>query len=241
MSTVALMRISCPNCSAQYEVEDTAIPDAGRDVQCSACGHAWFQMRPVATPLVAPSPDPVPDNAVANAPPPVERKPLDEQVMAILREEALREIAERKRQAAGAPAALPDPAPVLASPEAAPPVAQAAAPLPGPERAVARRSLLPDIEETNSVLSGGSDQAAANRRQPQDPRSGFRAGFGLMMLVVVTAASVYVLAPRIIDVVPESAHAMTRYVGTVDQLRRQLDAGVMVAQQQVESLLHSVE
>jgi len=38
------MRLICPNCGAQYEVDDAAIPPAGRDVQCSSCGHAWFQM-----------------------------------------------------------------------------------------------------------------------------------------------------------------------------------------------------
>lgn len=37
------MRLICPNCSAQYEVDDSAIPAAGRDVQCSDCGTAWFQ------------------------------------------------------------------------------------------------------------------------------------------------------------------------------------------------------
>ena len=42
------MRLACPNCDAKYEVPDDAIPDAGRDVQCSNCGHAWFQLRPEA-------------------------------------------------------------------------------------------------------------------------------------------------------------------------------------------------
>lgn len=37
------MRLICPNCGAQYEVDDSLIPDLGRDVQCSNCGHAWFQ------------------------------------------------------------------------------------------------------------------------------------------------------------------------------------------------------
>jgi predicted Zn finger-like uncharacterized protein len=37
------MRLICPNCGAQYEVDDTLVPDAGRDVQCSNCGHGWFQ------------------------------------------------------------------------------------------------------------------------------------------------------------------------------------------------------
>ncbi|MDQ7069310.1 MAG: zinc-ribbon domain-containing protein [Rhodobacterales bacterium] len=37
------MRLSCPNCGAQYEVPDEVIPAAGRDVQCSNCGDTWFQ------------------------------------------------------------------------------------------------------------------------------------------------------------------------------------------------------
>ena len=38
------MRLICPNCDAEYQVDDAAIPDGGRDVQCSNCGHAWFQL-----------------------------------------------------------------------------------------------------------------------------------------------------------------------------------------------------
>jgi predicted Zn finger-like uncharacterized protein len=37
------MRLVCPNCNAQYEVDPAVIPEEGRDVLCSACGHAWFQ------------------------------------------------------------------------------------------------------------------------------------------------------------------------------------------------------
>ena len=40
------MRLVCPNCDAEYEVDDAAIPRDGRDVQCSSCGHAWFQVHP---------------------------------------------------------------------------------------------------------------------------------------------------------------------------------------------------
>jgi predicted Zn finger-like uncharacterized protein len=40
------MRLVCPNCDAEYEVDASAIPEGGRDVQCSACGHAWFQLPP---------------------------------------------------------------------------------------------------------------------------------------------------------------------------------------------------
>ncbi len=40
------MRLTCPNCGAQYEVPGDAIPQAGRDVQCSNCGDTWFQTHP---------------------------------------------------------------------------------------------------------------------------------------------------------------------------------------------------
>lgn len=40
------MRITCPNCGAQYEVPDEVIPTEGRDVQCSNCGDTWFQAHP---------------------------------------------------------------------------------------------------------------------------------------------------------------------------------------------------
>lgn len=37
------MRLVCPECAALYEVPSEMIPDEGRDVQCSDCGHNWFQ------------------------------------------------------------------------------------------------------------------------------------------------------------------------------------------------------
>lgn len=40
------MRLICPNCDAEYEVDASAIPEIGRAVQCSNCGHSWFQMPP---------------------------------------------------------------------------------------------------------------------------------------------------------------------------------------------------
>lgn len=37
------MRLTCPNCGAQYEVPEDVIPPEGRDVQCSNCSSTWFQ------------------------------------------------------------------------------------------------------------------------------------------------------------------------------------------------------
>ncbi len=128
------MRLICPGCGAQYEVDDGVIPDAGRDVQCSACGHVWFQKsRPILLseekavtlpeddwePDGAPDPGPVSaaalrawaeDNRAENnreeiGPAPaagaVPRRPLDDSLLAILREEAERE-AQARRAESGA-------------------------------------------------------------------------------------------------------------------------------------------
>lgn len=40
------MKLICPNCQAQYEIPDVAIPETGRDVQCANCEETWFQARP---------------------------------------------------------------------------------------------------------------------------------------------------------------------------------------------------
>ncbi len=37
------MRLVCPNCSSQYEVDISLFPDEGREVQCSNCEEIWFQ------------------------------------------------------------------------------------------------------------------------------------------------------------------------------------------------------
>ncbi len=54
------MRLTCPNCGAQYEVPDEVIPESGRDVQCSNCGDTWFQHHPnhAPDPEDAPSEEP---------------------------------------------------------------------------------------------------------------------------------------------------------------------------------------
>ncbi len=80
------MRLTCPNCDAQYEVDDRAIPETGRDVQCSNCGHAWFQLPPdleialeegaeAAAELRAHWPEPAPDHRPEPEPAPQAASP----------------------------------------------------------------------------------------------------------------------------------------------------------------------
>ena len=57
------MRLTCPNCDAQYEVPDDVIPQDGRDVQCSNCGNTWFQVHPDQAASIVDDPElPEPDS-----------------------------------------------------------------------------------------------------------------------------------------------------------------------------------
>lgn len=93
------MRLICPNCDAQYDIADDVIPKGGRDVQCSSCTHTWFQTdksaaaspkRSILTPTPATIPEPRAEDTAAtpnrNTPP--QRKPLDNSIADILRQEA---------------------------------------------------------------------------------------------------------------------------------------------------------
>ncbi len=107
------MRLQCPNCDAEYEVDASAIPYEGRDVQCSNCGHGWFQAHPdfetdydVESSLYDPPP-PLPQGGdVAGA---IPKRELAPEAMQILREEVALEEAKRAEEAARA-APIADPA-----------------------------------------------------------------------------------------------------------------------------------
>lgn len=107
------MRLICPNCGAQYDVPVDVIPEAGRDVQCSNCGHTWFQRHPdqdpdLAEDLELPMPDPEwepepedePEEEPAAAPPadaPEPKPRVDPEMAEIFRKE--REYENRRRSA----------------------------------------------------------------------------------------------------------------------------------------------
>ena len=103
------MRLTCPRCGAQYEIDGAEIPAAGRTVECTACGNTWRHVPDEARPLrlvpAAPAPEitGVPE-AFDAADRPVLNRPLNESVLSILREEAGREISARRRDAGAADA-----------------------------------------------------------------------------------------------------------------------------------------
>lgn len=114
------MRLTCPNCGAQYEVPDAVIPAAGRDVQCSNCGTTWFHHHPDHAPPETNETDFEPEREVAFEPetspePEPEARPepgagrrLDPSVADILREEADRERAARAAEGEGRIETQPD-------------------------------------------------------------------------------------------------------------------------------------
>ena len=36
------MIIKCPNCEKKFRIDDSLIPDDGRELQCGACDNIWF-------------------------------------------------------------------------------------------------------------------------------------------------------------------------------------------------------
>ena len=243
------MRLTCPNCSARYEVDDSLVPPEGRDVQCSNCATTWFQpgnrsrMEEVEddsgeTEIVASEPArPVRDGPT--------RRELDPAIRDLLNEERERE--EQLRRGASAmesqeEMALEDPdAPEPASEPAAPEdededtetlaALRAATAVGTASAAPSGRDLLPDIEEINSTLRATTDRNA----QDQDAsdietmeelprrRRGFRIGLLLMLLIGAVAVAAYAYTPDIAEAVPQAEPVMTAYVAQVDAARLWLD------------------
>ena len=221
------MRLTCPECGAQYEIENELIPPEGRSVQCSVCEHVWREMpsgpseaRPAGAPAARKPPEP--DTRSDGAPPPemapsgaserapAARRPMADVVRAILRQEADRE--SRVRRERGLVEIQPDlkPSPASAGPA---------------RRRRPGSGALPDPEKINEALRAASQRASelhhARTRRPA--RGGFLAGLLVGLCLVGLAALLYVTAPRIADAVSEAEPALQGYVAAVDDVRVALD------------------
>lgn len=216
------MRLVCPNCDAEYEVDAALIPDSGRDVQCSNCGHAWFQNSPSVeadeaaeealfasssgrdddAPAaydedLAPEPAPV---AAAGAAPAVARG-IDASVLSVLREEAERE--SRARLAEAGP--LETQAELGLSGAAAAPAADRIARMKGDAEAYgapevtnarpgpAKSEMLPEIDTINSTLRAKSERRTGEQAAIAETMTD-RRGSGSFRRGFVLSMSVIVLA-----------------------------------------------
>jgi predicted Zn finger-like uncharacterized protein len=99
------MRLICPNCGAQYEVDAAMIPAKGRDVQCSNCVTTWFQPGAQSDDIGATAP-PAQDARPKTPPPPPSpegrtprRRETSEEALEIIRQEAAREARMRQAEA----------------------------------------------------------------------------------------------------------------------------------------------
>ena len=260
------MRLVCPNCDAEYDVDDGLIPPEGRDVQCSNCTTTWFQASLEATeaeqPETAPEPqaeelEDDPDlaaiaavTAAAGLSP---RKPaVDQAAMDVIHEEVERETEARKADMGGVETqpdlGLDDTESETRAAAARDRMArrrgldtqaetiddndEALAAAPRRDEASTKRELVPDIEEINSTLSPEAAEAEAEAARlaaegtdvgQVQKRSGFRLGFGLMLLLTVGLLILYVYAPQIAQRAPSLSATLESYVISVDNLRVWLD------------------
>ena len=257
------MRLICPNCGATYEVDANLVPATGRDVQCSNCGHGWFQHPE--------DPDMDLDDALDDEPEifegearedtrsdedaeaPRQRRSLDPGVTDVLREEAEREAAARKAEAAGNNLESQPDLGLDETDERA--VRQSSAARarmarlrgrddddPDADGAGGPRSeLLPDVEESNSTLRGQDDREEAVLVPDEAPappaRRGFRTGFLLVVLLCVIAVAVYALAPQIARAVPQAEPYLAAYVDWVNVLRVRVNALVAAGVAWVQGMI----
>lgn len=191
------MRLKCPRCSAQYEIDGALIPEKGRDVQCSNCGTTWFQAAPPST-TVSP------------------------EAMSILREEAERELRQRGQTLQTQPdfgASLDEAEGPDASPGTVTTKVTTIPPGRGgrtitttttmPEgRPRTKSDLLPDIEEVSSGPERGTARTA-----------NFQIGFALSLGITAVLLAVYVYADEIAEAVPTLRPLLFGYVGIANDLR----------------------
>lgn len=259
------MRLTCPNCDAQYEVPADVIPTAGRDVQCSNCGKSWYQYHPDHLPEEDQTNG---DAQVEETPPAPKRRELDPEVASILREEAETEQAARNavRRATTidnppedtadqeviirtAPKEAPPPAPKRPEPPEPPAEptgtdAAIAATVAAAGAAVsARQDKLPDAEDIGSSLRATDDStpevedlSGIASAPRSNGRRGFRLGFWIIVLLFVIGLLVYMFAPQIAEQFPQFRAQLEQYVMTVDKGRIWFDGQIAALMQWLDSM-----
>ena len=235
------MRLTCPNCSAQYEVPDDVIPEEGREVQCSNCEETWFQEKyPVAStskPEAKPAsaieaafaePDevkaedaPEPEAAKVEPEPAIEGPVgnVDPAVSSILKEEAAREAELREREGSSLES-QPDLA--LDPPEE--PKVKPKRPAATETSDAGQKDELPDVEAINSGLRSELTSDEAEAAAPARKSGGFLRGFALIVIIGVILFLIYGNANQISEAVPQADPVLKSYVSMVDQARLWLEA-----------------
>lgn len=208
------MRLVCPSCDAEYEIARSAIPRSGREVECSNCGHTWFQaFADLRLEEAINETDPYTDQAVPS-------RVMDEAVLEVLREETTREVMARQAEEGYSGLQMQTEMPLAPRRAAADHLQDfkaagditAAAPRP-------RRDLLPAIDDVSAVLGETPDTGAEWQTPPDLPKikpTLLGRAVLLLALVGVILLALYVFAPEIAVKVPSLAKASADYVAAVD-------------------------
>lgn len=222
------MRLVCPNCDAEYEVDASLVPPEGRDVQCSNCSITWFQ-KPDQDDEAQ---DAAPAAAAAELTP--QRPETDPKALEIIHEEVERETRARKSEGTTIETqtdlGLDDNEHATKAAEPEPQITEGTI-APAPQRGEsAKKELFPDIEEINSTLADAPDPVHDDGNPEETPatasqKSSFRMGFGLMLMLTAALLALYVYVPGLIERFPALSGILTGYVGIIDSLRTALDSG----------------
>lgn len=210
------MRLICPNCAAQYEIADDAIPPEGREVECSACGSGWRQ--PGMPPLRL-------SQAEREAEPAPPRRPrTPDSALAILREEAARELAAREGEAAEGGV---DDADADTDADGAPgPSVTASIPTELPDPAALAASLNWTVEDAAPHTDETAPQLHALEAPRVTRRNGYAVGFNTAVATAALLLGAYIAAPHL------SGYGQ---VGTtLMEIRASVDRGRIALQAQAE-------
>lgn len=195
------MRLICPSCSSEYEVDAAAMGERGRMVRCASCGAEWFQ-----------NPEPssialdLSSAAVTSAPAP---DPV---------EEVAEEPAPTIQQYTPAPSSPSAPVVDDDGPTHSPPPIYFEEPEPAEPSAVSRYS---DARDTGALSASLRDEAPEPRRRGR-PFAAFIGGFLTIAVVTAIVVGLYVASPIIIAAVPALEPVLGAYVSFIDQGRQTL-------------------
>ena len=182
--------------------------------------------------------------------PPSKRRPADENALGILREEAERELSQRRAPPSEPMETQADlgieeiskrrtPSRALrarmahrgessltrdiADTTAAATVASRAEVVSEGDYQAARRDLLPDIDEINSTLKSTKNRSGGGAQDLVAQRRGFRSGFLLMAIAAIALIFVYAQAPAIARALPGSEGTLISYVEVANAARDWID------------------